>query len=216
MSWSNNSWATIAKDYKTILQMPFLNELADGSLPMEKFRFYMAQDALYLDNMARAMAVIAARVTETGNILSFLRFSQMAIEVEQALHASFFKNYGVIKRTTMQPACHHYMHYLKSTAAYDAVEVAMASVLPCFWIYKKVGDHIYKTHRTGKNPYAEWIKTYSGEEYGKAVEQAISICNKAAKGANKEVQKRMTEAFQTAAKLEFYFWEAAYVKREWL
>lgn len=216
MSWSKNTWATITKDYKTILQMPFIKELADGSLPMEKFQFYMAQDALYLDNMARAMAVIASKAGDTKDTLSFLRFAEMAIVVEQALHASFFKNYGVIKRTTMQPACHHYMSYLKSTAAYDNVEVAMASVLPCFWIYKKVGDHIYKTHNTRKNPYSDWIKTYSGEDYGKAVKEAIIISDRVAKGTTKEVQRRMTEAFQIATKMEFYFWEAAYIKRRWL
>ena len=47
----------------------------------------------------------------------------------------------------MQPVCHHYVHFLKSTAALDAVEIAMAAVLPCFWIYQKVGDYIYDNKR---------------------------------------------------------------------
>jgi thiaminase/transcriptional activator TenA len=46
------------------------------------------------------------------------------------------------------------------------VEVTMASVLPCFWIYKKVGDHIYQQQNKQNNPYQTWIDTYAGEEFG--------------------------------------------------
>src|SRR5260370_12219982 len=45
---------------------PFLRELARGVLPLEKFRFFIEQDVLYLPEFARCIAMGAAKsVTET-------------------------------------------------------------------------------------------------------------------------------------------------------
>lgn len=35
--WSQEAWNASENIYNTILQLPFIKELADGTLPMEKF-----------------------------------------------------------------------------------------------------------------------------------------------------------------------------------
>ncbi len=215
MRWSEQAWGAIEGIYLSILKMPFIHELAGGSLPNEKFQFYIAQDALYLEHFARALALIGAKAYDIRDALAYMRFAETAIVVENALHASYFKEFGVIGKGFMQPACHHYIHFLRSTAALDAVEVGMAATLPCFWIYKKVGDHIYKNQRSADNPYQQWIATYGGEEFGVAVQRAIGICDEAAAHATSDMRDRMTEAFVTAARMEFDFWDAAYHLKVW-
>ena len=148
MSWSKETWQTIRPIYNRIIEMPFITELMDGSLPLEKFQFYMSQDSAYLENFGRALALIAARASDTENTLAFLQFAENAIIVENALHESYFKEFGISEKAIIQPACHHYIHFLKSTAALKNLEVAMAAVLPCFWIYKEVGDYIYENQYT--------------------------------------------------------------------
>ena len=142
MKWSEQAWETIAPVYKSIQEMPFIDELKNGTLPAEKFRFYMQQDACYLEHFARALALISARAVHLNDALSYIRFAENAIVVENALHESYFVDFGVKAAAAPEPACHHYIHFLKSTAALDAVEVGMAAVLPCFWIYKQIGDQI--------------------------------------------------------------------------
>ncbi|MCQ9903922.1 thiaminase II, partial [Staphylococcus aureus] len=61
MTWSELTWKRIEQYYQSILTMPFVSELADGTLPKEKFQFYMAQDSLYLEHFGRALALIGAR-----------------------------------------------------------------------------------------------------------------------------------------------------------
>ncbi|RYY52564.1 MAG: thiaminase II, partial [Chitinophagaceae bacterium] len=194
-----------------------------GSLPPEKFRFYMIQDSLYLEHFGRALAVVAARAPDVKDVLSFIRFAEGAIVVENALHEKYFGLYGVSDRGHPEPACHHYVHYLKSTAAFDPVEVGMAALLPCFWIYKKVGDYILRENSIRKenaarekdiNPYQLWIDTYGGEEFAVAVNKAISICDIAAAQATPAMRERMTGAFVTSSKLEFDFWQGAYDLRK--
>ncbi|MCT3733624.1 thiaminase II [Elizabethkingia anophelis] len=216
MKWSEYAWKQIEEYYQLILAMPFVKELAEGSLSKEKFQFYMAQDSLYLEHFGRALALIGARAYNIQDVLSFTRFAENAIVVENALHESYFKDFDVTEKGKMQPVCHHYVHFLKSTAALDAVEIAMAAVLPCFWIYQKVGDYIYDNKKTDKNPYKKWIDTYSGEEFALAVQQAIEICDRAAEATTPEIRVKMTEAFITATQMEYYFWQAAYDLKSWI
>jgi thiaminase/transcriptional activator TenA len=215
MKWSEQTWNTIGECYQSILDMPFIKELSDGSLPQEKFRFYMAQDSLYLEHFGRTLSLIAAKITDLQDVLAFMRFAENAIVVENALHESYFKDFGVNDKGVLQPACHHYIHFLRSTAALESVEIATAAVLPCFWIYREVGDYIYRTQNTVNNPYEKWIATYAGEEFSAAVDQAIAICDKIAENSTEETRNRMTEAFIMASRMEYHFWEAAYELKTW-
>lgn len=215
MKWSEHTWQTIKDLYESILKMPFIKELSDGSLPQEKFRFYMAQDSLYLEHFGRTLSLIAAKITDLQDVLAFMRFAENAIVVENALHESYFKDFGLNDKGILQPACHHYIHFLRSTAALESVEIAVAAVLPCFWIYREVGDYIYRTQNTVDNPYGKWIDTYAGEEFAAAVDQAISICDKIAENSTAATRQKMTEAFIMASRMEFHFWEAAYELKKW-
>lgn len=215
MKWSEQAWKTNEKNYERILKMPFIEELANGSLLKEKFQFYIAQDSFYLEHFGRTLALIGAKAYDIQDALAYMRFAKTAIVVENALHESYFKDFGVIDKGIIQPTCHHYIHFLRSTGALDPVEVAMAATLPCFWIYKKVGDHIYKNQQTSNNPYKRWIDTYGGDEFAVAVQNAITVCDKVAENTTSKLRKRMTEAFITASQMEYYFWDAAYNLKLW-
>lgn len=215
MKWSDYTWSQTENCYQSIITMPFIRELIDGSLPIETFRFYMAQDSLYLEHFGRALALVGAKANDIQDTLSFLRFGEGAIVVENALHETYFKEFGLTDKGTIQPACHHYIHFLKSTAAFEAVEIGMAALLPCFWIYKKAGDHILKYQQKENNPYQRWIDTYGGEAFGLLVQKAIDICDAVADRTTPEIREKMTQAFKTSAILEFDFWQGAYDNRIW-
>ncbi|MEZ7496260.1 thiaminase II [Leeuwenhoekiella aequorea] len=215
MKWSNTSWNNIQSIYDKIIEMPFINQLANGTLPLDQFQFYIQQDSIYLENFGRALALIAARAHEVDDVLTYTRFAEGAIVVENALHESFFKEFKISKTHDVSPVCHHYIHYLKSTAALDQVEVAMAAVLPCFWIYKKVGDYIYENQSVKNNPYQQWIETYAGEEFGLLVDQAINCCDRVAETCSDNQKELMHKAFYTASQLEYNFWDSASKLKRW-
>jgi len=215
MKWTDKTWETIKPIYQKIIDMPFIEELQKGTLPLEKFQFYMGQDSFYLENFARSLAIIGARSQNVNHALEFIRFAEGAIVVEKALHDSYFQDFGLDNRGEIEPTTHHYINFLKSTAALDQVEVAMAAVLPCFWIYKEVGDYIYNHQLSAENPYQKWIETYAGEEFEALVIKAKNICDEVAENCTESQQKLMTEAFIAASKLEFMFWDSAYHLKSW-
>ena len=50
MSWTKDVWAESARIFEGIKDLPFIKELADGSLDPPRFDRYIAQDELYIGN----------------------------------------------------------------------------------------------------------------------------------------------------------------------
>lgn len=217
MNWTDRAWQSIQPLFQEILEMPFIQELKEGTLPLEKFQFYMLQDAKYLEHYGRALAALGSKAADNKMALDFFEFGKNALVVESALHEAYFEQFGLQahQEITIEPICHHYIHFLKSTVAFDPIEVATAAILPCFWIYKEVGDHILETQNSSNNPYKNWIDTYSGDEFAEGVKLAITYTDAMAENATAEKRKLMLEAFKTASKLEFMFWDAAYKNTKW-
>ena len=59
--FTDKLWTSIEPIYAAILHHPFIAGLTDGSLPRERFEFYAIQDALYLREFARALAITGGR-----------------------------------------------------------------------------------------------------------------------------------------------------------
>ena len=217
-SFSREAWTRNAAACDTIGSMPFNAELAAGTLPRGTFQHYIVQDAHYLIGFGRALSLAAAKAPEPDGIVQFSRAAQDAIVVERALHGGFFRDYGIgpesFAATPLTPACDHYVSYLLATAYAEPFEVVCAALLPCFWIYKAVGDDIFARAAPG-NPYRAWIDTYAGEEFAGAVAAMIAATDRAALAASAGTRERMHRAFTQATRLEWMFWESAYRDAGW-
>ncbi|WDF67380.1 thiaminase II [Sphingobacterium oryzagri] len=219
MKWTANAWQTITPVLNRIFDMPFIQELQAGTLALDKFQFYMLQDAKYLEHFGRVLAYLGSKCEDNTQALDFFEFGKNALIVEKALHETYFMQFGLVEQpsTAIEPVCHHYIHFLKSTAAFEPLEIAVAAVLPCFWIYQVVGDVIYsKQTDAANNPYAAWIATYSGDDFAKSVELAKNYVDEMAARTTADLRDRMLQAFVAASQLEFLFWDAAYDKKSWM
>jgi thiaminase (transcriptional activator TenA) len=215
MSWSEQAWMEAAPIYNKILDMPYIRALMAGTLEPEKFKFYIAQDARYLEHYARVLAIVGARLDRKDHVLQFIKFAEGAIVVESALHTGYFEALGIDEHPPMAPACHHYTHYLLSTAATAPVEVTLGAVLPCFWVYLAAGKHILKHQSKHNNAYQTWIDTYAGNEFSVLVNKAITICDEVAGLCTAQQRERMTDAFLTGCRLEYMFWDSAWRLEQW-
>jgi thiaminase/transcriptional activator TenA len=215
MQWSEQAWKDAEPVYRRILELDFVRELISGTLSRERFVAYIRQDALYLVGFGKALAGIAAKLDNVEHSQAFLVFAGECMAVERALHASYLGQEEMSDRLEPSPSCLLYTSYLLKQL-YDApLEVAMAAVLPCFWVYQKVGDHILATQSKKGNPYQAWIDTYGGDEFAAAVRQAIAICDEAAASCTEARRRAMTEAFVLCTKMEWMFWDSAWKLETW-
>jgi thiaminase/transcriptional activator TenA len=215
MKWSKQTWKAALPVYNSILEHPFVLELMDGSLEKEKFMFYIQQDVFYLGEFGKVLAGIASRAGKPEYTESFLHFAKDTIQVERALHQSFFNTIGVTATKEPSPTCLFYISYMQRQLINASLEVAMATVLPCFWIYREVGDYIIANQKKNENPYQNWIDTYVGEEYSKAVDKAVSICDEMAEACSQGQRQLMTDAFVMCSKMEWMFWDSAWRLEKW-
>ncbi len=200
--------------FQKIISHPFLKELMDGNLSREVFIFYIQQDAIYLSEYKKVLATVGVKCNKEEETQFFLDAATGIIYVEGELHNTFLKN--ETPETEPSPSCELYNSYLSRMANSQSLAEALAAVLPCFTIYKKVGDYILENQSNKENnPYQNWINTYGGEEFAASVSRAIEITNKHADAASDELLEKMEKAFEKASKLEWMFWDSAYNQEQW-
>lgn len=211
--WSDSAWEAARPVYEKILEHPFVRALADGTLSAERFRFYLRQDALYLDGYARRLAHIAARLEHKEHTESFLRFAADGIAVERALHEQFLGGEHLAPEE-ISPACLLYTSVLESQAT-APVEIEAAAVLPCFVVYQRVGEAIHARQQGTENPYRRWIETYADPAFAASTAEATAICDALADAAGDATRRRMTDIFVRCTRMEWLFWESAWQLETW-
>jgi len=218
MTFTAELWRAIDPIWRAIVAHPFLRGLTDGSLPRDRFRFYVVQDALYLREFARALSLAAARAPEDDWIVMFNEHAVGALRVERALHESFFKDFGLgpaeVAATPPAPTTLAYTSYLLAVAYGAPFHETLAALLPCYWIYWEVGKAL---ERAGSpDPlYARWIATYASEEFGAVVRGVLDATDRVAARLGAEERAAMHRHFRTTSRYEWMFWEMGYRAEAW-
>ena len=216
--FSDEAWERTRRLREAIHRLPFNTELAAGSLTRERFRGYILQDALYLGRFSRALAIAAAKAPDSDAMQSFAQSALRAVAVEQALHGQYLREFGIdparIGEAETSPDCLAYTSYLIAAAYHEPWEVLVAALLPCFRIYWDVGCAIAQRAAL-ENPYRAWIDTYADERFGKAVETAVAVGDRAAAAVTATARAAMLAAFVRACQYEWLFWDGAYQRRGW-
>ena len=209
MKLSTKAWNNSASIYEAIINHPFNQELMKGSLNQDKFACYIEQDVLYLQDFARCHAIMASKAS-LDHVRKFLKYSDYTFVAEQEIVHQFFKKAFDFKESGLiTSATISYTSYMLRSCLNDSVEVGMAALLPCFWIYREVGNYIAK-YADKSNPYYRWIETYTSEDFTNTVDEAIDIFNILAENTTENIRQKMIDAFYKSACLEWHFWNDAY------
>ncbi len=215
---SRHLWGSIEDVYAEILAHPFVRGLTDGSLEREAFLFYVVQDAHYLREYARALAVCAARAPAEADIQMFAEHAAGAIAVERELHEGFFAGAGLdadaVAATEMAPTNLAYTSYLLASVHNGSFPEALGAVLPCYWIYWEVGKALLE--RGSPDPlYQRWIDTYGGEEFAAVVRAVLELADRLGPQLSAAERERMTERFRTTSRYEWMFWDMGHRREAW-
>ncbi len=217
-SLTQRLWESISSTYGAILEHPFIAGLTTGDLEREAFEFYVVQDALYLQEYSRALALCAARAPNEDATKMFAEHAAGAIAVEHQLHESFFKDFGLSERdvrtTELAPTNLAYTSYLLATTYRGSFAEALGAVLPCYWIYMEVGNELIRKG-SPTPPYQRWIDTYGGEEYREIVTRVLLLTDEVGTEVSPIEEEKMTKHFRTTARFEWMFWDMGYRREAW-
>jgi len=217
-TWSQALWAPADPVYRAIVTHPFLVGLTDATLPPDAFGYYLAQDALYLRDYARALAVVGAKAPTHAWAGMFARHAAETVDVELALHSTLLPELGIdpsaLERVVASPTTTAYTSYLLATTYGGSFAEALAAVLPCYWIYQRVGAEL--VGRGSPDPrYQRWIDTYAGDEFAATVASVLAVADSAGTDLGSAEHQRATRHFLTTARYEWMFWDAAWRGEGW-
>lgn len=199
-------WADIAGIRAAIDELPFVRGLGDGSLDRAAFRWYLAQDALYLRDYARVLAQASLLAPTTHAQAFWAGSAQGAIAAELQLHESWL---GPDALTGTVPAATTtaYLDHLLACAARGDYAVLVAALLPCFWLYQDVGSRLHPLSHAD-HPYRSWLDTYADPAFAAATRRAVDIVTAAASAADETTRAAMREAFRASSAHELAFFAA--------
>jgi thiaminase/transcriptional activator TenA len=210
MKLSLKAWKISKEIYDAIIIHPFNQELMKGTLSKDRFSYYIEQDSIYLHDFARCHAIIASKAP-FENIRQFLKYSEGTFVVEQEIvHQFFHQAFNFKKTNKLTLATLGYTSYLIKICSQEPIEVAIAAILPCFWVYKEVGLYITKHCNTDNNPYQRWIETYASKEFSDSVDEVINIFDELSLKTTEQIREKMLNAFYKSTCLEWHFWNDAY------
>ncbi|HET7007039.1 MAG TPA: thiaminase II [Candidatus Binatia bacterium] len=198
---------------------PFLQELQDGSLPMNRFTYFILQDYVYLLDFAQVLCQGGAKSPNLEILELFCRHALGAVEVERSFHASFGKTLGLSRKqldaVPKGPHTQAYIDHLQSVARSGTLGELVAAVLPCYWIYGETGKRLYRGRPAKPKIYREWIETYASKAFWTPVREQIRLMDRLGAAANGAEKMRMAQLFMLSSRYEYLFWEQAYNLESW-
>ena len=205
---------------QAILAHPFVAGVGAGDLPVEKFKYYVAQDYVYLVDYSRALALAAARAPELDVMSWFAGLLDETLNTEMALHRSYCAEFGIpaeeLAATQAAPTTVAYTSFLLKTAAQGSFGELVAALVPCGWGYWEIGEHLARRGAPAHAPlYAQWIGMYASDEFRDLAEYLRALAGRIGDAASPAEQAAMEAAYVTSLRLEYQFWEMAYKLETW-
>ncbi len=200
--------------WQRIFDNPFLRELQEGTLPIEKFRFYLAQDYLYLEGFARAVALALAKAPDSRNLELLSR--RIVTPVERPLHQRLMSLAGLsledVEEIGHAPTNRAYIDHMIATAALGDLGQTAAALLPCPWSYHEIGTLLGPVEHP---VYGQWASPYAEGLLEESTAAWRGFLDEEAKGAGARQMEAMRRAFLVSSRYEYMFWDMAYKGEGW-
>lgn len=220
MTFSDHLQARVREIWDAQLSHPFVTALGRGTLPEQKFKYYILQDARYLEELARVFAAGAQKSADPDTALHFAKLVQETIVVERGLHERYGQRWNLspqaMRRTPLAPTNFAYTRHMRSVALEGGVGAIAAVVLPCAWIYCAVGQHLLKDGSPDEaHPYQDWLLMYGSPEFAEVAHWLRDLVDRYAPSASQAERAAMEEAFTISTRYEWMFWDMAWREETW-
>ena len=191
---------------------PFVQGLADGSLPPAAFRRYLVQDYLFLVQFARAFALAAYKAESFPAFRGKIEAVSGLLH-ETTMHLGYCAEWGIPEAAILaEPEAAETVAYtrwvLDRGVAGDILDLEVA-LAPCTVGYGEIALLIEAspTRNRANNPYESWIAMYASAEYQALAAGAATRLDALGESHGGVARLPALAAdFTKAAQLEAAFW----------
>lgn len=201
-------------EWQSYCNHPFVQGIADGTLPLECFQHYLQQDYLFLIHFSRAYALAVYKAGNLDEMRNAAAAVSGILEKEMALHLGYCTQWGLTESDVVnQPEASANMAYtryvLERGMAGDILDLYSA-VVPCALGYTEIGQRLVNDPATKKegNPYWSWIETYGSDDILENSLKMIGFLDQLAKTRFNDARlPSLQQTFREATRLEIGFWQ---------
>jgi thiaminase/transcriptional activator TenA len=202
-SLAQRLWSASCDLAQQCLDHPFVQGLAQGTLPRDRFAGYVAQDASFLESFARAYALAIAHSPDRASLIALNALLQ-GVLAELELHAGYAQRWGIdLERITPMPATTAYTSFLLSTAQGGDPGLICAAMTPCLRLYTWLGQQLRAQVGQPQHAYAAWIDTYADPGFEQLTQALEGLLNRLASPGSP-----VEPTYRRAMLLELAFFDA--------
>lgn len=203
------------KLWQAMVEHPFVQELAAGTLPKAKFDFWVQQDYLYVIEFRRLLGLaIVAVPAESEDVRDTLIAALAGLGSELALFRDYAANNNLSLDVQMAPTCQSYTAYLLSVAALGGFADAMMALFATEKAYYDTWNAV--KHKTPQDsPYASWIANWTNPAFGQYVDWLGGVVDRLVEARVAGNLDRLRVIFLTTVRYEYMFWEMCYRQEQW-
>ena len=217
---SQRLYARVKDIWPRYLSHPFVTQMADGTLPPEKFRYYMLQDYLYLKDYVKIFAAIIQKADDFEQI-RFLS-GELANTIGETFrtHLPYMRRLGVTEEEIRSARTHidnsAYSHYMLCEAQAGDVLTGLVTLLNCSWSYAYIAQEMAARYPDALQDkrYGAWFAGYVSEEYRQTNQTLIDRIDALGAGIDERTTQRLCEIFKKCCLFDLRFWDMVYAMGE--
>ena len=219
MKLSDTLFAEVEDLWKEAAEKPFVIEMAKGTLDEDRFRHYMIQDYLYLQDYMDILNLILAHASDSG-LRAFLRgtIEETKNETER-VHVPNMRKIGIrdeeLSGCGRENVIIEYVGYMKRQLEEKGLLAGLTAMLQCSWAYAFVGKTLTEKYldNIAASPYRSWFEAYTCGDYAAANRKWIDVLDKEAEATGEAERAQLCRIFRTCAEYENRLWDDLYSRK---
>lgn len=221
MKFTERVWEKTLKVVEEEVKHPHLQELAAGTLPVEKFRFQAKQNYKYLLEYARSIAIAIAKSPNYRLMEKYQRYLTEVMDNEIPFYRSYYKEKLMIdldelEQTVMACIKRSYTSHELARSWSDDLATLTVALLPCAVCYHEVAKGLIKICQAPKESiYRDWIEMYVSDVFSKAVQEIVDLTNELTSNKTEEELKYLEEVYLVSCQYELLSWDMYYNMQTW-
>lgn len=195
---------------------PFVKGIEAGNLEKEKFRYYIIQDFLYLEDYAKAFAIGVAKAKSMETMGIFSGYISLLTGNEMNIHHGYMGKFQVsqeeLDRTPRALDNLSYTSYMLRVAYEEGEAEILTAILSCALSYEVIAKKMVENDPACVDHpfYGEWITGYVSESYANGNAVLTDALNRLTKDYTIQQKKHLTDIFAVCSRYEYRFWDLAW------
>ncbi len=194
----------------------FVKGIETGELAPEKFKRYIIQDYLYLNEYSKVFALGVAKAKSLESLRLFASVIPAIANVEMDIHKGYMGRFNVTQQeldsTPRELANLSYTSYMLRVAYEEGEPEILAAILSCALSYEDIAKEIVRRNPNAAKHelYGNWVSCYSGKEYCDLNQVFVDALENATKDYTDSQMNHIAEIFRECSLYEMGFWDMAW------